>query len=193
FDVRLLRFDHPDAPSNEEATAHLRVTVKDQDESKVGRAFSNAATELALAGYAGFHTTAPPGGASAFGVYWPALIPAALVTQEVHLPDGSTKAVRSPEYPPPAQAPLQAGSAALPEPAAPPPPPPPPPPPRPAPLHPPHPRAPPRPSAPPHPLAPPSTSRWAGCAARVPVTRAAPPTWACGRSARARTTGCAAT
>jgi hypothetical protein len=119
FDVRLLRFDHLDAPSNEEATAHLRITVKDQDESKVGRAFSNAATELALAGYAGFHTTAPPGGASAFGVYWPALIPAALVTQEVHLPDGSTKAVRPPEYPPRTQAPLQAGSAAPAEPAGP--------------------------------------------------------------------------
>jgi hypothetical protein len=118
FDVRLLRFDHPDAPSNEQATAHLRITVKDQDESKVGRAFSNAATELALAGYAGFHTTAPPGGASAFGVYWPALIPAALVTQEVHLPDGSTQTVRPREYPP---APLQAGSTAptAPAPAAP--------------------------------------------------------------------------
>ena len=28
-DVRLLRFDRPDAPINEEATAHLRITVKD--------------------------------------------------------------------------------------------------------------------------------------------------------------------
>jgi hypothetical protein len=94
FDVRLLRFDHPDAPVNEQATAHLRVTVKDQDERKVGRAFSNAAVELALAGYAGFHTTAPPTAASAFGVYWPAVIPAAVVTQHVHLPGGETRPVR---------------------------------------------------------------------------------------------------
>jgi hypothetical protein len=94
FDVRLLRFDHPDAPTNEQATAHLRITVKDTDERKVGRAFSNAAVELALAGYAGFHTTTPPTAASAFGVYWPALIPAAVVTQQVHLPDGETQAVR---------------------------------------------------------------------------------------------------
>ncbi|HEV2259477.1 MAG TPA: acyclic terpene utilization AtuA family protein [Streptosporangiaceae bacterium] len=94
-DVRLLRFDRPDAPANELATAHLRVTVKDQDERKVGRAFSDAITELALAGYAGFHTTTPPAGASAYGVYWPALIPAHLVTQQVHLPDGSTMAVRA--------------------------------------------------------------------------------------------------
>ena len=94
FDVRLLRFDHPDAPTNEQATAHLRITVKDTDERTVGRAFSNAAVELALAGYAGFHTTAPPTAASAFGVYWPALIPAAVVTQRVHLPDGETQVVR---------------------------------------------------------------------------------------------------
>ena len=93
-DVRLLRFDRPDAPANELATAHLRVTVKDQDERKVGRAFSDAITELALAGYAGFHTTTPPAGASAYGIYWPALVPRRMVTEHVHLPDGSTMAVR---------------------------------------------------------------------------------------------------
>jgi len=94
FDVRLLRFDHPDAASNTEATAHLRVTVKDADERKVGRAYSSAIWELALGGYAGFHTTGPPTGASAFGVYWPTLVPSHLVAQEVHLPDGSTQPVR---------------------------------------------------------------------------------------------------
>ena len=89
-DVRLLRFDRPDAPSNEQATAHLRITVKSQDERAVGRAFSDATLELALGGYAGFHLTTPPTSASAFGIYWPALVPAAEVTQVVHLPDGTT-------------------------------------------------------------------------------------------------------
>ena len=107
-DVRLLRFDRPDAPANELATAHLRVTVKDQDERKVGRAFSDAITELALAGYAGFHTTTPPAGASAYGIYWPALIPARLVTQHVHLPDGSTTSVRANDTDPGPRATLQA-------------------------------------------------------------------------------------
>jgi hypothetical protein len=92
-DVRLLRFDRPDAPTNEQATAHLRITVKDQDERKVGRAFSNVTFELALGGYAGFHTTTPPTPASAFGVYWPALVPAAAVTQQVHLPDGTCREI----------------------------------------------------------------------------------------------------
>ena len=41
-DVRLLRFDRADAPTNEQATAHLRITVKDPDPRKVGRAFSGA-------------------------------------------------------------------------------------------------------------------------------------------------------
>jgi Acyclic terpene utilisation family protein AtuA len=92
-DVRLLRFDRPDAPTNEQATAHLRITVKSQDERAVGRAFSDAALELALGGYAGFYATTPPTGGSAFGVYWPALVPAAEVTQTVHLPDGTSQAI----------------------------------------------------------------------------------------------------
>jgi Acyclic terpene utilisation family protein AtuA len=117
-DVRLLRYDRPDAPANELATAHLRVTVKDQDERKVGRAFSDAITELALAGYAGFHTTTPPAGASAYGIYWPALIPAHLVAQQVHLPDGSTTSVRPHDNDPGPSARLQAVEVPAPQPDA---------------------------------------------------------------------------
>jgi hypothetical protein len=98
FDVRLLRFDRPDAPSSEQATTHLRVTVKGQDERAAGRAFSDAVLEQALGGYAGFYLTTPPTGASAFGVYWPALIPAAEVTHTVHHPDGTTQVI--PHTPP---------------------------------------------------------------------------------------------
>ncbi|WP_414638278.1 acyclic terpene utilization AtuA family protein [Actinomycetospora sp.] len=95
-DVRLLRFDRPDAPSNAEATAHLRVTVKDPDPRVVGRAFSNATMELALGGYAGFHTTTPPSAESAFGIYHPAAVPRSAVTQTVVLPDGSRSVVADP-------------------------------------------------------------------------------------------------
>jgi hypothetical protein len=92
-DVRLLRFDRPDAPTNEQATAHLRITVKDPDPRKVGRRFSNATMELALGGYAGFHTTTPPTPESAYGVYWPALVPASAVRPVVVFPDGTSAAV----------------------------------------------------------------------------------------------------
>ena len=92
-DVRLLRFDHEDAPANEQATAHLRITVKDPDPRKVGRAFSNATMELALGGYAGFCTTSPPTSENAYGVYWPTLVPASEVEHTVVLPDGSRRPV----------------------------------------------------------------------------------------------------
>jgi hypothetical protein len=92
-DVRLLRFDRDDAPSNEQATAHLRITVKDPDPRKVGRRFSGATMELALASYAGFHTTTPPTPENAYGVYWPALVPAQAVRHRVVLPDGKSRAI----------------------------------------------------------------------------------------------------
>ena len=95
-DVRLLRFDTPDAPTNEQATAHLRITVKDPDPAKVGRRFSNAVMELALAGYAGFHTTTPPTSESAYGVYRPASVPRGAVEHAVVLPDGVRRKVPDP-------------------------------------------------------------------------------------------------
>jgi len=88
FDARLLRTDKPDAPTNAEAAAQLRITVKDADGDRVGRAFSDAATELALAAYPGLHLTSPPTPGAVYGVYWPALVPAELVTPETVLPGG---------------------------------------------------------------------------------------------------------
>jgi len=92
-DVRLIRTDKADAATNEEASAQLRVTVKDPDPTKVGRSFSAAATELALASYPGFHTTSAPGGESAYGVYWPALVPSDVIDQVVVAADGSVRHV----------------------------------------------------------------------------------------------------
>jgi hypothetical protein len=74
-DVQLRRSDHADPATNEEALAELRITVMDTDKAKVGRAFSNTAIEMVLASYPGLFTTSPPGDASSFGVYWPALVP----------------------------------------------------------------------------------------------------------------------
>jgi hypothetical protein len=54
----------------------------------VGRAFSAAAIELALANIPGFFATSAPGPASAYGVYWPALVPADEIDHIVVLADG---------------------------------------------------------------------------------------------------------
>lgn len=92
-DVQLLRYDRPEPTRLSEACAHLRITVKDRERAKVDRAFSNAVLELAVAGYAGFHTTTPPSSASEFGVYWPTLVPAAEIEQVVVHSDGTREII----------------------------------------------------------------------------------------------------
>jgi hypothetical protein len=95
-DVQLWRTDREDADSNPQATAQLRVTVMDRDEQRVGRRFSNAVTELVLASYAGFFTTTPPSDATAYGVYWPLLVPRDEVQHLVVHPDGTREEVPHP-------------------------------------------------------------------------------------------------
>ena len=85
----LSRTDADDPATNEQAVAALRVTVKDADDKRIGRAFSSAAVEIALASYPGCTLTSPPGDASPYGVYWPALLPNELVTHVVVLEDGT--------------------------------------------------------------------------------------------------------
>ena len=67
----LARTDHPDADTEEAASALLRCVVRDPDPANVGRQFSSAAVELALASYPGFTTTAPPGDGQVYGVFTP--------------------------------------------------------------------------------------------------------------------------
>jgi hypothetical protein len=100
------QFDEVDVQllGGNDETAQLRVTVKDADPGTVGRRFSNAVTELALASYAGFFTTTPPGPESEFGVYWPTLVPADAVTHAVVLPDGSRIVIDPPPHSEPASA-----------------------------------------------------------------------------------------
>ena len=98
LESRLVRLDQPDAPTNEQAAALLRVTVKDDDPQVVGRAFSSAAVELALASYPGFTLTSQPGQATPYGVYWPTLVDAAEVEQVVVHADGRREVI--PHTPP---------------------------------------------------------------------------------------------
>ncbi|MQA12362.1 MAG: acyclic terpene utilization AtuA family protein [Pseudonocardiaceae bacterium] len=93
---QLVRTEHPDAGTEEQASALLRCTVKDPDAAVVGRAFSGAAVELALASYPGFHLTAPPGDASPYGVYTPAFVDAKLVGHTAVLADGTSADVEPP-------------------------------------------------------------------------------------------------
>lgn len=93
----LARTDHPDAPSEEQASATLRVTVKDADSKVVGRHFSSAAVELALASYPGFFVPRLPGDAAPFGVYTPAWVDTGKVPHVAVLPDGTRTDVAPPD------------------------------------------------------------------------------------------------
>jgi hypothetical protein len=99
----LARTDHDDPETNEQAVATLRVTVKDPDGKRIGRPFSSAAVEIALASYPGCTLTSPPGDATMYGVYWPALVPNETVEHVAVLEDGSRIDV-PPTAAPPSQA-----------------------------------------------------------------------------------------
>ena len=85
----LVRTDRPDPATQAQASALLRCHARDSDPDRVGRAFTSAAVELALASYPGFFVTAPPGPATPFGVFRAAYLPQASVPHTAVLPDGS--------------------------------------------------------------------------------------------------------
>ena len=95
-DWSLARTDHPDASTEEAASARLRVTVRDPSPDKVGKLFTAPLVELALASYPGFTMTSPPGPGTPYGVYRPAYVPQSEVPHVVHHHDGSVSTVAPP-------------------------------------------------------------------------------------------------
>jgi hypothetical protein len=89
----LARTDHADADTEEAASALLRCVVRDPDPANVGRQFSSAAVELALASYPGFTVTAPPGDGQVYGVYTPGYVDAAEVAHTAVHADGTRIAI----------------------------------------------------------------------------------------------------
>ncbi|WP_017609798.1 acyclic terpene utilization AtuA family protein [Nocardiopsis xinjiangensis] len=94
-----LRFDlrpaeDPGGHTQDRATARLRVTARDHDARAIGRNFGAAAVEIALAGYAGFHMSAPPSPARPDGIAAThELVPVQEVEHTAILPDGDRIAI----------------------------------------------------------------------------------------------------
>jgi hypothetical protein len=84
----LARTDHPDADTTETASALLHVHLTDADPARAGRAFSQAAVELALASYPGCTLTTPPGDATPFGVFTAGSVPQRDAAHVAVLPSG---------------------------------------------------------------------------------------------------------
>jgi hypothetical protein len=81
-EVQLVRSNHDNPETNDEAFAQLRISVMDRDQKKVDK-FSSKIIELALANIPGFTATAPPAKGTMAIIHWPALIPARLITQKI--------------------------------------------------------------------------------------------------------------
>jgi len=81
-DVQLIRSDKENPASNEEAYAHLRLSVLDPDPKKVAR-FSSKFIELALCTVPGLALTSPPDKGRPVIAHWPALVSQSRVRQEV--------------------------------------------------------------------------------------------------------------
>ncbi|QIJ63305.1 acyclic terpene utilization AtuA family protein [Streptomyces sp. JB150] len=92
----LVRTDRPDAPTEETASALLRLVVRDPDQETVGRPLTAAAVELALASYPGFHVLAPPEKGSPYGVFEDEYVPQGAVAQVAVLHDGRRITVAPP-------------------------------------------------------------------------------------------------
>ena len=107
------RTDVFDPPTQAAATSLLRCVAKSARPEPVGRTFSDAFVNVALASYPGFTLTAPPGRGAPFGVYRPAYVPQSEVPHVVVHPDGRREEIA----PPTGTADLDEASASRPAPA----------------------------------------------------------------------------
>jgi hypothetical protein len=72
-----------------QAQSQLRITVRDGEPKAVGKPFTTAVVESALASYPGMFPTAPPTEGTPYGVYWPTTVARADVPVTVTV-DGVT-------------------------------------------------------------------------------------------------------
>lgn len=89
LDWTLARTDHPDADTEETASALLHCVARDPESTVVGRQFSSAAVELALASYPGFHVTTPPADGQVYGVFTAGYVDAAEIAHVAVHADGN--------------------------------------------------------------------------------------------------------
>ncbi|QIX28325.1 DUF1446 domain-containing protein [Nocardioides sp. JQ2195] len=97
-EVTWSRTSHPqsDAETEESASCLLRCTAKDPSPDPVGKPFTSAAVELALASYPGFTMTAPPGKPAPYGIYRATYVDRGQVAHTVVHADGSREVIADP-------------------------------------------------------------------------------------------------
>jgi hypothetical protein len=86
-DVQLIRIDKDNPCHNDQASAHLKISVMDPDQQKVGKNFSSKFIEMALSSIPGYTLTSPPTNGSPALQHWPTLVSNKFLEQKVYLDD----------------------------------------------------------------------------------------------------------
>jgi hypothetical protein len=83
--VQLIRIDKEDPLHNDVACAHLKISLMDPDQKKVGKLFSAKLVEMALSNIPGFTMTAPPSNGSPALQHWPTLVKNEFIEHKIYL------------------------------------------------------------------------------------------------------------
>jgi len=106
-DVQLIRIDKDDPVHNDQASAHLKISLMDPDQKKVGKKFTAKVIDMALSSIPGFTLTSPPANATPALQHWPTLVSNQFLEQKIFVngqafsvtPVGSYPAVQGIESP----------------------------------------------------------------------------------------------
>ncbi len=84
-DVQLIRIDKANPEHNDVACAHLKISLMDPDQKKVGKLFSAKLVEMALSSIPGFTMTSPPSNGAPALQHWPTLVKNEFLEHKVYL------------------------------------------------------------------------------------------------------------
>jgi Acyclic terpene utilisation family protein AtuA len=98
-DVQLIRIDKDDPHHNDEACAHLKISLMDPDQKKVGKKFSSTLIGMALSTIPGFTLTAPPANGTPALQHWPTLVSNKFIEQKIFLDDNEFLVKPTGSYP----------------------------------------------------------------------------------------------
>ncbi len=82
-DVQLIRIDKENPQHNDEASAHLKISLMDPDQKKVGKKFSSKLIDMALSSIPGFTLTTPPANGTPALQHWPTLVSNKFLEQKI--------------------------------------------------------------------------------------------------------------
>jgi hypothetical protein len=98
-DVQLIRKDKDNPQHNDEASAHLKISLMDPDQNKVGKNFSSKFIGMALSSIPGFTLTTPPANGTPALQHWPTLVSNKVLEQKIFVDNNEFSVKPTGSYP----------------------------------------------------------------------------------------------